>query len=126
MNPTSTWECAFDESRTQQADLAARAASPEFEAVRAEMRAAIARFERHDRHARSRPPLANGMRRSTLAGHPIAPREIAFESGDHANSKAISTCRRARARFRASVTNHGSGIDKGTLDVSAGRARRRC
>src|SRR5262249_17702913 len=44
--PDVSWECEFANEEAHRADLAARAASPAFEAVRAEMRGNIARFER--------------------------------------------------------------------------------
>src|SRR5580700_1633398 len=45
--PDVAWQCAFPDAEAQAVDLAARGASPAFEEVRAEMRALIARFERH-------------------------------------------------------------------------------
>src|SRR5690242_8039818 len=44
--PDVTWECGFASEAEHGADLAARSASAEFEAIRAEMRAAIERFDR--------------------------------------------------------------------------------
>ena len=44
--PDVAWECAFASRAAHAADLAARAASPAFEAVRARMRDTIERFER--------------------------------------------------------------------------------
>ena len=44
--PDVAWECAFPDEAAHRADLAARAASPEFEAVRRTMGSLIARFER--------------------------------------------------------------------------------
>src|SRR5215831_5777565 len=44
--PDVRWECAFPTAEAQAADLAARAASAQFEAVRARMRSLLARFER--------------------------------------------------------------------------------
>ena len=44
--PDVVWECAFPSKQAHQADLDARAASPDFEAVRADMRDVIDRFER--------------------------------------------------------------------------------
>lgn len=45
--PDVTWQCAFETLEEHEQDLAARADSPEFEAVRAHMRTCYARFERH-------------------------------------------------------------------------------
>ena len=44
--PDVSWELEFPTEEAHRADLAARAASPAFETVRAEMRSNIARFER--------------------------------------------------------------------------------
>ncbi len=45
--PDVTWQCEFETLEQHEQDLAARAESPEFEAVRAHMRTCYARFERH-------------------------------------------------------------------------------
>jgi dienelactone hydrolase len=44
--PDVSWECAFADKRAHDADLAVRAASPDFTAVRQQMSAQLARFER--------------------------------------------------------------------------------
>jgi hypothetical protein len=44
--PDVAWQCAFADTAAHAADLAARAASAEFEGVRKRMGALIARFER--------------------------------------------------------------------------------
>jgi hypothetical protein len=44
--PDVAWQCAFADKAAHAADLAARAASTEFEGVRARMRTLIARFDR--------------------------------------------------------------------------------
>jgi hypothetical protein len=44
--PDVAWQCAFADTAAHDADLAARAASAEFESVRARMGTLIARFER--------------------------------------------------------------------------------
>ena len=45
--PDVRWECGFADEAAYQADLAARDASPEFAAQRAEMGKLTVRFERH-------------------------------------------------------------------------------
>lgn len=45
--PDVTWQCAFATAADRERDLAARADSPEFEAVRKHMRTCYDRFERH-------------------------------------------------------------------------------
>jgi hypothetical protein len=44
--PDVAWQCAFADAAARDADLAARAASVEFESVRVQMRKLYARFER--------------------------------------------------------------------------------
>jgi hypothetical protein len=44
--PDVAWQCAFADAAAHEADLAARAASPEFERVRMGMRTLYGRFER--------------------------------------------------------------------------------
>lgn len=48
--PDVRWECAFADQAAFEADLAARDASPEFAAQRAEMGKLTQRFERHVLH----------------------------------------------------------------------------
>ena len=111
-----TWQCAFPSQQDQADDLAARAASPDFEAVRAEMRTHYARFERH---VFETVPLGlpSRMRDTSIDGHPIQPRAIAFTSGPH-TLKGWLHLPPGPGPFPCLITNHGSGIDKGTLDVS--------
>ena len=111
-----TWQCGYADEAEQAADMAARAASADFATVRADMTAAIARFERHV----FRPTdlaLASGMRATSLAGHPIAPREIAFSSSG-LTLKAWLHLPPGKGPFPCMITNHGSTIEKGTEDVS--------
>ena len=44
--PDVAWQCTFADAAAREADLAARAASAEFESVRVQMRKLYARFER--------------------------------------------------------------------------------
>lgn len=111
-----TWQCAFADAAAQAADMAARAASADFEAVRANMREVIDRFERHV-FEQVDLDLASGMRTTPLAGHAIAPREISFESGGY-RLKGWLHLPPGGGPFPCMITNHGSGIDKGTEDIS--------
>lgn len=45
--PDVRWECSFETREAYEADRAARAASPEFEAARKTMHTLLERFERH-------------------------------------------------------------------------------
>jgi dienelactone hydrolase len=113
--PDVVWECRFADAAAQEADLAARAASPDFAAVRAEMTARLARFARHVL-AVDDAPAANGMRPVSLAGRAIVPREIVFPSHGR-ELKGYFYAPPGAGPFPCLILNHGSGIDKGTLDV---------
>jgi dienelactone hydrolase len=114
--PDVTWECAFPDREAHAADLAARAASPAFEAVRKEMGAAIDAFDRviavEDDAA-----LPSGMRPVDLHGLPIVPREIRFRS-DGRELVGYLYLPPGDGPFPCMIRNHGSGINQGTLDVS--------
>lgn len=114
--PDVVWECAFPDKSSHAADLAARAASPEFTAVRATMRAHVVRFARHilerDTHA-----LPNGMHACALENHAIVPREIVFRSGA-LDLKGYLHLPPGEGSSPCMIVNHGSSIDQGSLDVS--------
>jgi dienelactone hydrolase len=115
-HPDVTWECRFATLEERAADLAARAASPAFEAVRAEMRSCIARFERY--FFKLEPTeLDNGITDTDLRGHSLAPRELSFRSGAHM-LKGYLFLPPGPGPFSCMICNHGSGITQGTLDVS--------
>lgn len=111
-----TWHCAFPDAAAQARDLAARGASRAFEAVRADMRTLIERFERH---VFETVPLGlpSGLRDTLIDGYPIVPREIAFTSGPY-RLKGWLHLPPGPGPFPCLITNHGSGIEKATLDVS--------
>jgi dienelactone hydrolase len=114
--PDVAWQCAFADADAQRRDLDARAASPEFEAVRARMRTLIARFERQV-FAAVPLGLPSGMRDTPIDNHPIVPREIAFASGSY-RLKGFLHLPPGPGPFPCLITNHGSAIEQGTLDVS--------
>ncbi|MBI1776318.1 MAG: prolyl oligopeptidase family serine peptidase [Proteobacteria bacterium] len=113
--PDVSWECEFADAATHQADLKARAESAEFERVRSEMREAIARFERHleSRDA----DLSGRVGARTLAGLPIVPRELAFQSGG-LTLKGFLYMPPGTGPFPCMIRNHGSGIQQGSTDIS--------
>lgn len=115
-SPDVVWECAFHDAAEQQADLAARAESPEFEAVRAEMKAAIDRFDRYV-FAEEDLGLASGIRPTDLRDQAIVPREIAFMSAGR-ELKGYLFVPPGDGPFPCMVCNHGSGIEQGSLDIS--------
>jgi dienelactone hydrolase len=114
--PDVIWECTFHDAASHEADLAARAASADFTAIRGEMRAVIDDFQRHVM-ARDDEPIDNGMRPVDLTGLDIVPREISFPS-DGRQLKGYFFAPPGKGPFPCMISNHGSGIDKGTLDVS--------
>ena len=114
--PEVIWECEFPDRAAHAADLAARAASPDFEAVRKEMGAAIDSFDRVI-VAEDDAPLASGMRPTSLHGRPIVPRELRFMS-DGRELVGYLYLPPGPGPFPCMIRNHGSGIQQGTLDVS--------
>ncbi len=115
-HPDVTWECGFASLEERAADLAARAASPAFEAVRAEMRSCIARFERY--FFKLEPTgLDSGVTALDLRGHSLAPRELGFRSGAHTLAGYLFLPP-GPGPFPCMISNHGSTIAQGTLDVS--------
>jgi dienelactone hydrolase len=115
--PDVRWECGFASAEEHAADLAARAASEAFEAARAHMRSLIDRFERHVERREVTSPLANGMVDRALHGHAMVPIETEFRSGNHL-LKGYLFLPPGDGPFPCMVLNHGSGIERGTLDVS--------
>jgi dienelactone hydrolase len=115
--PDVTWECAFADESAHAADLDARAASPAFEAVRARMRELIARFERHVEARDDVSPLTNGIVDRALESMPIAAAEKKFRSGAH-ELKGYLLLPPGDGPFACMMLAHGSGIDRGSLDVS--------
>ncbi len=115
--PDVRWECSFETAEVHAADLAARAASEEFEAARAHMREQIDRFERHVERRDVVSALPNGMVDIALHGHAMVPIEKEFRSGSHL-LKGYLFLPPGAGPFPCMVLNHGSGIDRGTLDVS--------
>ncbi|MBC8793195.1 MAG: hypothetical protein C6Y20_16465 [Tagaea sp. CACIAM 22H2] len=114
--PDVTWECEFPTKAAHQDDLDARAASPDFEAVRKTMSAAIDGFDRVI-VAEDDSALPNGMRPTSLHALPIVPREIKFKS-DGRELAGYLYLPPGDGPFPCMVLNHGSGINQGTLDVS--------
>jgi carboxymethylenebutenolidase len=113
--PDVTWECGFAGDTEHEADLAARSRSAEFEAVRTDMRAVIARFERCiERDAGMGETHWSGER--DLVDLAIAPEEIRFRS---AELELVGYLYRppGPGPFPCVITNHGSGITQGTQDV---------
>jgi dienelactone hydrolase len=111
-----SWQCTFPDEAAQRRDLEARSASAEFEAVRASMRALIVRFERH-LFTPVALDLPSGLRDTSIDGHPILPREIAFTSGTN-RLKGWLHLPPGQGPFPCLITNHGSGISQGTEDIS--------
>ena len=98
--PDVSWECAFAGEAEHAADLAARAKSAEFEAVRRDVRAVIERFERCvERDTGMGEAHWSGER--DLIDLAIVPEEIRFRAGDLELDEARWTVHRAGGRFPA-------------------------
>ena len=111
--PDVAWECAFPTQQAHQADLDARAASAEFEAVRADMRDAIDRFERL---VETRAAGAAGWAGDVdVAALQCAPSEHVFSSGAH-ELKGFLYLPPGDGPFPCMVYNHGSGLVEGHED----------
>ena len=115
--PDVTWSCTFQTEATHAIDLAARAASASFGAVRARMNTLTERFERHIERQDTVSPLDNGLVDRALHGMAIAAQEIAFQSGDY-RLKGYLQLPPGDGPFACMLLGHGSGIAQGTLDVS--------
>ena len=115
--PDVCWECSYPSEAAHAADMAARAASADFDAVRDEMRAVIARFERH---VVRRVPAAEGAVAWAgdvdLEGLPIVPRELAFPSAGR-ELRGFLYLPPGDGPFPCVVTNHGSTLNRGTADL---------
>jgi carboxymethylenebutenolidase len=109
------WEARFATVDEQEADLAARAASADFEACRARMSDLNQDFDRQivreDRGAE-----VCMLRDVALDDVPIAPQELTFES-DGRSLKGYFYRPPGEGPFPCMITNHGSTIEQGTTDV---------
>jgi len=113
--PDVTWECAFPSIEAHGRDLAARAESAEFVAVRGEMRKLIARFERCIERSDNEQSVGWVGDRD-IVGLPIVPHAITFSSGGH-QLVGYLYLPPGPGPFPCMITNHGSTIEKGTNDV---------
>ena len=116
------WECRFATLDDQRADLAARAASPDFEAVRREVGGLVERFERHlfrtDASEAGEASDASdaGGGAAALEGRPIVPRRVSVPAGDRTLAGYLYLPP-GDGRFPCMVTNHGSTIHRGSADL---------
>jgi len=105
------WECRFDSREARDADLAARAASPEFEAVRKSMGALLAKFERHVLDVAAEPERA-----LDLTGWPIVPEIVTFD-GPRGVLTGFLYLPPGEGPFPAMVVNHGSTVTQDSEDI---------
>jgi carboxymethylenebutenolidase len=110
--PDVTWECRFGDAAAHARDLDARAQSPAFGAVRAQMTAVIDRFERLVLVEDSSVPV-DVEPEST---RPVVPFEIRVPSGGRTLAAYLYRPPGA-GPFPALVLSHGSTIHPGTSDV---------
>jgi dienelactone hydrolase len=113
--PDVTWECGFPTEAAHNADLTARSASPEFEAIREQMRGLVLKFERLVEYAETTLDSHWSGDRD-LGGQAIVPQEITFRSFGQ-QLKGYLYLPPGPGPFPCMVTNHGSGIAQGTSDV---------
>jgi dienelactone hydrolase len=114
--PDVVWECRFANAEQHSNDLAARDASDAFSAVRERMRQHIHKFARHFLR-QDQEPIANGMHPVDLDGLAIGPREVSFESAGF-ELKGYYFRPPGPGPFPCMIANHGSGIERGSPDVS--------
>ena len=112
--PDVSWECAFADLDERQRDLDARAASPEFEAVRARMRAAIDRFERLVEDVVVPDPWATSQPNDGVA---IVPESHVFQS-DGRDLVGYLYRPPVEGPVPTVIYSHGSGLDRGSQDAT--------
>jgi len=109
------WQATFATAAEHEADLAARAASEDFEACRSIMRELNDDFDRQiitqDLDAET-----CALRDTPLDDVPIAPEEVTFESAGLA-LKGYFYRPPGEGPFPCMITNHGSTITRGTTDI---------
>ena len=109
------WEGRFATPAEHEADLAARAASADFEACRARMRGLNQDFDRQVvREDRDLETCV--LRDVALDDVPIAPQELTFESAGR-TLQGYFYRPPGEGPFPCMITNHGSTIEQGTTDV---------
>ncbi|MBL8699042.1 MAG: prolyl oligopeptidase family serine peptidase [Alphaproteobacteria bacterium] len=111
--PDVSWSCSFPDKAAHAADLAARAASPDFEAVRAQMRLLIQRFERLIEAPVPRDPVWGAdVDATTIAAAPAA---HDFESAGR-SLKGYLFMPPGEGPFPCVIYNHGSALAEGHED----------
>ena len=114
--PDVQWECPFACAEDNEADMAARAASPEFEAVRARMRVLIERFERHLVQRDQPGPRDHWAGDRSLVDVPVRPHEVRFPSHGR-DLCGYLYLPPGDGPFPCMVTNHGSTLRQGSTDI---------
>ena len=114
--PDVSWSCSFADRAAHQADLAARAASPAFEAVRAQMRGLIQRFERLVEQSVARDPA--WAPEAAPANLVTAPSAHEFESAGRV-LKGFLFMPPGKGPFGCMIYNHGSALAEGHEDNGA-------
>ena len=111
--PDVAWECAFPSKEAHNADLNTRAQSADFEAVRAEMRGVIERFERLlEERVAGAAGWAGDIDVATLG---YVPALHEFDSGRY-RLKGFLSVPPGPGPFPCMVYNHGSGLVEGHED----------
>ena len=113
--PDVTWECSYESPDAYRQDLAMRAASEAFEAVRERMGDCIEVFERHFLANDSATDDARSCQ-VAMTEIPLAPRPIEFESNGQRLTGYLYLPP-GDGPFPCVITNHGSLITQGTTDL---------
>ncbi len=114
--PDVQWECAFATLADNEADMAARASSAAFTAVREKMGALLERFERHLVRRDLPGAAAHWGGSVSLVDLAVAPQEFGFES-DGRELAGYLYLPPGEGPFPCMVTNHGSTVAQGSTDV---------
>ena len=115
-----TWENTYETIADYERDMAARAASPDFAAVRDAVGSVIERFERHVMQRDDTPGAAGpaaGAGAAPLAGAAVVPRQVQFKSGAHELTGYLYVPD-GPGPHPCIITSHGSSIEQGTWDAS--------
>ncbi|MEQ9813921.1 MAG: dienelactone hydrolase family protein [Azospirillaceae bacterium] len=105
------WEHCFADRAEREADMAARAASPAFEAVRKRMGALIDNFERLVLEVEADPLAVHD-----LTDWPMAPEEVTFD-GPRGRLTGFLYRPPGEPPFRCMVVNHGSTVTPDSTDI---------
>ena len=109
--PDVVWEREYGSVEEHDEDLAARAESADFEAVRTQLQTLVTRFERHTYQR------ADADNSTSLEGVGVVGREVSFTSSGNRLTGYLHLPP-GNGPFPCMIDNHGSQVPRGTTDVS--------